>query len=83
METVLAFEIQTVKPSLTNYTDGVEPIVRYWEEIEYTTKPIDNLVHASEIYLKQSKIELEDDIYGIFDFPDKLDLLEWKYGIKL
>ena len=68
---------------MTDYNETVDPIVRYWEEIEYTTKPVDNLVHATEIYLKQSKIELEDDVLGIFDNPDRLDLLEWYKGIQL
>lgn len=81
LETVLVFEILTVKPSLTNYTHT--PIVRYWQEIEYTTKPMDGLTHASEIYLKQSKLELEDDIFGVFDFQKELEIMEWYSGVKL
>ena len=41
------------------------------------------MVHATEIYLKQSLIELEDDTYGIFDDPKELVFLEWQKGIQV
>ena len=77
----MSFEIQTVRPSLSNYTHT--PIVRYWQEIDFTTKPIDGMTHATEIYLKESISELDDDILGIFDFPKTLALLEWYLGVKV
>ena len=71
----MALELQTVKPDLTNYDK--EPITKYYSDVDYSVKPVKDLVMASEIYLKESRIELEDDIIGIIDVPIEMDILEW------
>ena len=79
--TILALEVLSVKPDLTTYEKT--PITRYFQDVTYSSKPIKDLVEASEIYLKESKIELEDDILGIIDVPVDHYILEWVQGITI
>ena len=59
------------------------PVIKFYEDDAYSSKPFKGTVWASEIALLESKIELEDDILGIIDTPKELSILEWKQGITI
>lgn len=57
-----------------------EPFIRYFVDGEYTSKAVKYLVKGQEFLLKESFIELEDNLLGLIDEPENLYFLQWVKG---
>lgn len=73
--------MRTIKPNLMEYQK--KPLIDAYYDVTYKTKSLIGFVEAEEIHLRESEVELEDDLLGIFDSPINLELLEWMRSIDI
>lgn len=56
------------------------PLISFYVDGEYTSKAVKGLMKGREFLLKESLIELEDDLIGLIDEPSYLYFLDWVKG---
>ena len=69
--------MKSVKPNLMEYNK--KPLIKFYDEVFYKVKnSLTGFVEAEEFQFLESEIELEDDMWGLFDTPFNIYFLEWK-----
>ena len=67
-ENIIELAIKKKTVTLNEY-EGSEPISTAYISMYYSVRHVIDFVTANEFFIKQSKIELDDDSFGLFDDP--------------
>ena len=78
---IIVINMKTVQPNLRNYEENGS-LTTTMKDVHYATREQTDLTWGKQIFFKQSRIEVDDDIVGLNDTPLELDFLEYIQSVR-
>ena len=78
---IIILNMKTVQPNLRNYEENGS-LTTTFKDVHYATREQTDLTWGKQIFFKQSRIEVDDDIVGLNDTPLELDFLEYVQSVR-
>ena len=77
--TVISMYAMTVKPNLKNYEQSV-PLYKKMKNYHYSVREETKLVKAHDLFILESSMEIDDDSFGLFDYPSETKFQEIQFS---